>query len=117
MDHYPSEKFSQAVDSLATGLGSLQERIASAFAYGLSHLLPRHEDLLPPEVANRLREYEEEWSALGDVGGKGQIAVWVSGLSDDEAIEVATWINATASRLNMEYWIAAGRSRATSTAP
>lgn len=102
-DHYPSEKFSQAVDILATGLAPLQRRIEDAFSIRLMNLRAHH-DKLPEEASDELRNLEAEWSAVEDSEGRGGIPVWADQLSDERAVEIASWIVETAALLNREYW-------------
>ena len=101
-DHYPPEKFSAAVRTLALGSESLQERIANAFANSL-HLLLDHQGLAP-DVAQKLRQYKVAWRAVTDPGPSGSIQVWATRLSDDDAMEIARWIVDTASELDRQFW-------------
>ena len=101
-DHYPCEKFSAAVSSLAVSPKSLQERIANAFAGNL-HLLLDH-PALAPDTARRLKDYGAAWDAVTDSRGKGTIYVWAMQLSDDEATEIARWIVDTAWQLHRQLW-------------
>ncbi len=101
-DHYPSEKFSAAVDTLATSPRLLQERIADAFSHSLMHLIGNA--AVPEDVKEKLAEYDAAWSAVEDAGAQGTISVWASGLSDDEAMDIATWIVEKAFELDRQYW-------------
>ena len=100
--HYPTEKFSDATRTLAMGRESIQKRVAAAFEYSLVHLtaIPS----VPANVAQKLQDFGDAWDAIGDTGGRGQISVWVSGLTDDEAVEIAGWIVETAWELERQYW-------------
>lgn len=102
-DHYPSEKFYVAADTLATSPMPLQERIANAFIHSLTLLLA-HLDALDEDTKEKLQEYEAAWNAVDDPSGQGTIKVWASGLSDDEATEIATWIVETAFELHRQFW-------------
>ena len=103
-DYYPSEKFSQAVDTLATSLLPLQKRIADAF-FPLSNLTaPMHLDKLPGDTIQKLKEYEAAWRSIDDPDGEGTLKIWASRLSNDEAIEIASWIVETSAELNRQYW-------------
>jgi hypothetical protein len=83
------ERFHRAVHGLAVGSAPLNERIADVFATDLSDLAPTD---LPHEVGARLKAYQREWRALGDVGPEGRIRVWARSLSLEKAREVAHWI-------------------------
>jgi hypothetical protein len=102
-DHYPSEKFYNAVDTLATSSRPLQQRIADAFSHSL-HLLLVHSDALPGDTKQKLIEYEAAWNAVDDAGEQGTINVWARRLSDDEAMEVASWIVEQAFELHRQFW-------------
>ena len=100
---YPSEKFYNAVDTLATSTRPLQQRIADAFVHSLYPLLA-HSDVLDDDTEAKLREYEAAWNSVDDPARQGNINVWASGLSDDEAIEIASWIVEKAFELHRQFW-------------
>ncbi len=101
-DHYPSEKFSAAVGTLAASPRPLQGRIADAFVYSLDRLIGN--PAVPEDVKEKLAEYNAAWRAVEDAGEQGTISVWASGLSDDEAMDIATWIVDKAFELDRQYW-------------
>ena len=101
-DGYPSEKFYKAVDTLATSPRPLQERIADAFSHSLMHLIGHA--ALPEDVKEKLAEYDAAWSAVDDAGEQGTIKVWASRLSNDEAMQIASWIVEKAFELHRQFW-------------
>ncbi len=101
-DQYPSEKFYVAVDTLATSPQPLQKRIADAFVHSLNLLIGN--PAVPEDVKQKLAEYDAAWSAVEDAGEQGTINVWARGLSDDEAMDIATWIVEKAFELDRQYW-------------
>jgi|GEM_PF-6984084 len=103
-DYYPSEKFSQAVGILAVSPLPLQKRIANAFFHLSTLLAPMHSVNLPQDTKQKLQEYDATWRSVDDPAGLGKLIIWANSLSDDEAIEIASWILETTFRLNREYW-------------
>ncbi len=101
-DHYPSEKFSVAVKTLATSSRPLQERIAYAFSHSLMLLIGN--PAVPEDVKEKLAEYDAAWAAVEDAGQQGTINVWARGLSDDEAMDIAAWIVEKAFELEHQFW-------------
>jgi len=83
---YPHEQFSGAISSMATGLGSLQERIADALNYRICHV---KESDIPVAARYDLYSMMEEIAKVEPKGDEGQNNAWALGLSDDGAIKWA----------------------------
>ena len=85
---YAWQKFFAAVQTLADGTGSLQDRLKDAFGGALIHLQPQD---LPKEHRNEfadLRARITKETSLGD----GTIAATTSVMSDEDAMQIADQI-------------------------
>ena len=82
---YARQRFREAVLRLASGHGSIQERVSAAF-HALDTAITH--DRVPGEVGAYLHDFAELWRASND----GSIDLWARGLSVDEAVEIATWL-------------------------
>jgi len=90
------EKFAAAVRKLATGRGSIQERLVGA----LREVYQAKEDEdVPIDVALEIQQFERLWNAAQQMGGEGQIEAWTRTLPDGEAVEIADWIVSAEYRL------------------
>lgn len=75
-------RFFAAVLALARHTGSLQDRLADAYA---DHLLQVTADELPPELRPAFREVEERMNAAEPEGDEDPFQAAARRLSDDEA--------------------------------
>jgi ADP-ribosylglycohydrolase len=82
---YARQRFREAVSRLATGYGSVQERVNAAF-HALDTAIKN--DRVPGRLGEALRQSSNAWLNSGD----GSIDAWAQGLSVDEAVEIATWL-------------------------
>jgi hypothetical protein len=82
---YSRQRFREAVSRLATGHGSIQERVCAAF-HALDTAIKN--DRVPGRLGEMLRQSSNAWLNSGD----GSIDTWSLGLSVDEAVEIATWL-------------------------
>jgi len=87
---YAQEKFHQAINTLATNPGRIQERVIDAWIYGLIHIEPERD--LPKEVLEEFLDRKKEITKGSAAEGEGLIASTVNGMSEDEAMEEASWI-------------------------
>lgn len=101
------EKFSAAVDALATHPGSIKERLISAYA-GSVLSVRDYPGGVPAGFAQRLNELHARMTA---VPGDGSIAATVNAMPDDEAVECAKEIVAITWQLRAEGNGRSSRSR------
>ena len=84
---YGRQKLWQPVDSLATGTGTIQERLESA-AMGLSG--PRlFENQLPVELHRKLEAIVEDLTRTPAQGDEGSIKATTRTMSDEEGAKLA----------------------------
>jgi hypothetical protein len=110
---YACEKMSQVVDALATGHGTLQDRLASAIHPAFEGAVDdaRLEDYLPPDLLLRMEAVHVRISAL-DPGaeGQGRISATLNAMPDSEAAGIASEMIEVAYRIWREgirsgiYW-------------
>jgi hypothetical protein len=93
---YTHEKLSQAVDSLATGTGSIQDRLLNA-ALAL-HVL-RAKDF-PEEMANEFSSLWQEFTKQPAMANEGTLQATILRMSDGEAAEWASRILHLHSRIS-----------------
>ncbi len=83
---YPNEKFSSAIDCLATSPKSIQERICDAYIFNLIHVKPNE---VPPEIRLDFEQLSATLTSAEPKGDEGSAAATTSRMSDDEAIGIA----------------------------
>ena len=84
---YGRQKLWQAVDALATGTGTIQERLESA-AMGL-HGLRSFEDQLPVELHRELEATSQDLTKVPAQGNEGRIRATLRTMSDEEGAKLA----------------------------
>ncbi len=93
---YAWENFHMAIRSLA-GLGTIQERLASAYNLHLIHVAPEE---LPPEVRELFKQVQEELTKAKAVENVTSVEATVSKMSDEVALDyvdkIITMIDAVA---------------------
>jgi len=110
---YACEKMSQVVDALATGSGTLQERLAFAIHPPFDGAVhdAQLEDYLSSDLLTRMEAIQIRMSAL-DPGaeGQGKINATLNAMPDSEAAEIASEMIGVAYRIWREgirtavYW-------------
>ena len=83
---YGREKLYQALNTLATGTGSIQERLESV-AIGWTGLPASFPDLLPADLMPELRALIEQLTKIQ--GPEGAIRATTQAMSDREGAEIA----------------------------
>jgi hypothetical protein len=86
---YGWEKLSQAVATIATSQGSLQERLQSAYMPALSAVRPVN---VPDEQLETLAEIKERLTSTPAKGSEGGLAASAAALSDQDAVELISKI-------------------------
>ena len=84
--HYGREKLYLAVNTLATGTGSIQERLESV-AIGWIGLAPSFPDLLPANLMPELKAITEQLTKVQ--GHDGAIRATMQAMSNEEGAELA----------------------------
>jgi hypothetical protein len=84
---YGRQKLWQAVDALATGTGTIQERLANA-AMGLSGLRP-FENQLPVELHSQLKAIVQDLTRTPAQGDEGSIKATTRTMSEEEGAKLA----------------------------
>lgn len=97
---YPNEKFSAAVNSMATSPKSLQERICDAYVYNLIHVKP--EDL-PESVQHDFIQLAKKLTAVEPKSDEGSVAATTRQMSTTDAIEIADIIVRLADDIRSDY--------------
>ena len=95
---YGQEKFSTAVHTLATNPGRIRERLAAAWIYSLNNVDPDRD--LPSQLQADFRAQATKIRSGTPTGQEGTIRAFTDTLSEDEAMERAAWIVATAYELD-----------------
>jgi hypothetical protein len=95
---YPRQRFRLAVARLATGHGSIQERVSAAF-HALDTAISHGR--VPGDIGIQLNSFAALWSE----GPDSSIDRWALNLTVDEAVEIATWL-LQASYAVEELWLA-----------
>jgi NAD(P)-dependent dehydrogenase (short-subunit alcohol dehydrogenase family) len=93
-----SRHFFTATVALATHTGSLQERLADAYA---DHLLPVVASDLPAELQPVFREVEDRMTAVEEAAGDDPFRTAAEQLSDDQARALIERIVALFGRLSV----------------
>lgn len=83
---YAKEKFSDAIDSMATSPKPLQIRIADAYIYSLIHL---QKDELPQEIQPRFQALQDRLTSVEAMGDEGRVMASVKDMSTEEAMDLA----------------------------
>jgi hypothetical protein len=87
--NYCLQKAKQAVSTLATGRGRINERLNNAF-YDIGHLLL---DKLPEgDPQNTYRKFNEHITAVEARGSEGNVQATLNAISEDEARSIAQLI-------------------------
>ncbi len=86
---YVDEKLSMGVRTLAASLGSLQDRLLSAFV-GELHLV--RADDLPEHLRGRWEGIEARMTSSPAVGSEGLFQATASKMTDEDALDLATQI-------------------------
>ncbi len=84
---YASEKLAVAVDTLATGLGRIQERLADAYTSSVMRIEPERD--LPAQLWREFNAIAAVMTSAEPVGDEGSIEASASRMSDGEAQSVA----------------------------
>lgn len=87
--NYNMEKLSNAVRSLATGKGSIQDRLINAYIYHLIHVNP---DFLSEDNKVLYLSLQDKVTRKEAKGNEGSVKATVELMSDDEAQEIASQI-------------------------
>ena len=98
---YPNEKFSTAVDIMATSPDSIQRRVADAYRYSLLRLNP--EDL-PEEIQSRFIALSQKLTRIEPKGDEGSVVATTSQMQTDEAISIAKEILEMAHLVMRDYY-------------
>jgi hypothetical protein len=90
---YAEEKYVTALDSLATGDGSLRDRLLNAYVSQANRAVPLSDGLgapLPDDLAARITAFDERMTAVKDDGHKfGWTGATVDAMTDDEVQRAA----------------------------
>jgi hypothetical protein len=86
---YTWEKFHVAVSSLASGTGSIQERLCNAYTYSLMLLEVHKPDDLPAEMRDDFEQIVRELTAVEPVGSEGSVQASTNAMTDLKASEIA----------------------------
>lgn len=97
---YSYEKMSNAVHTLAVGLGSLQQRIADAYLYSIIHV---KRDELPENTLAKFDKMDRTMHSGTPIGDEGLINASARNLTDNEASEVAEAILFIADEVESAY--------------
>ena|SRR5215216_5083911 len=84
---YGWEKFHVAVLCLASGRGSIQDRLANAFVSALIRLEPKED--LPPELQTEFSSIVEEMTKVGPTGDEGSIMATANIMPAERASAIA----------------------------
>ena len=85
-NQYPNEKFSRAVNDLATSSKPIQERICDAYICNLIHVKVSD---LPESIRFEFEEFCSKLTSIDPKGDEGRVAATTSHMSTNEAIEIA----------------------------
>lgn len=84
---YTWEKLYAAVLILASGTGSIQERLCNAYADSLMRLQDRND--FPVEMRDDFEAIQNELTAVQPLGDEGSIKASTNAMTDDKASEIA----------------------------
>ena len=85
-DNSANEKLYLAVSALATGTGTIQDRLTEAFAFNLSLL---KQDDGPNDLMRKIFDLTARMTRQSAKGEEGTVAATAAILSDQEAMEIA----------------------------
>lgn len=88
-NQYPNEKFSDAVDTMASSPKSIQERVGDAYVFSLIHVETGN---IPEEIRSQFDELKRKLTRVEAVGDEGRVAATTRQMSTDEAVEIANEI-------------------------
>ncbi len=83
---YPDEKFTNAIDTMATSPKSIQERVGDAYLFNLIHVKTEE---VPEEIQAEFDEVKKKLTRVEAVGDEGSVAATTTQMSTNEAIEIA----------------------------
>lgn len=86
---YTWEKFHVAVSSLASGTGSIQERLFNAYTGSLMLLEVHEPNDLPADMRDDFEEITRKLTAVEPVGDEGSVWASTNAMTDMEASEIA----------------------------
>ncbi|MCF8104862.1 MAG: hypothetical protein K9K64_05225 [Desulfohalobiaceae bacterium] len=98
---YPNEKFSQAIETMATSPKPIQDRIADAYLNHIDYVNP--EDV-PEEVRYQFHVVNEKMTKVDPVGNEGSVVASARQLTDNEAVELANKIVLIADAVRSDYF-------------
>jgi hypothetical protein len=84
--HYAFEKFLVGVDTLATGVGRIRERLEGAFVSGLVMV---EADDLPEPFRRKFQEITAEVTSKKAASDEGTLAATIRTLSEDRCADIA----------------------------
>ena len=87
---YAHEKFSLAIDGMATSPASIQLRIADAY---ISQLIRLNEQDLPEDIRTDFRLMREQLTSRSPEGDEGSVMATVNKMSEEEATAIARKIS------------------------
>lgn len=87
--NYTWEKFYVAVSSLASGTGSIQERLCNAYTGSLMLLNIHEPNDLPADMRNDFEEITRELTTVDPVGDEGSVRASTNAMTDMKASEIA----------------------------
>lgn len=83
---YPKEKFSDAINTLATSPKSIQKRVCDAYIYSLIHIKPEE---IPEEIQNQFKSIIKKLTCVEAIGDEGNAAATTNEMKTDDAISIA----------------------------
>jgi hypothetical protein len=98
---YPNEKFSRAINTLATSPKSIQERIADAYVYDIIHV--KAEDV-PEDSRYRFEELQRKMTSVEPESDEGSVVASTQKLTTDEAVQIANEIMELADVIQCYYY-------------
>ncbi len=84
---YTWEKLHDAVLTLASGTGSIQERLCDAYVYSLIRL--QKQDDFPVEMRDDFEVIQKELTAVQPFGEEGSVKASTNAMTDDKASKIA----------------------------
>lgn len=101
--NYTWEKFHVAVSALASGTGSIQERLCNAYIYSLMLLEVHEPNDLPETMRNDFEEITRELTAVEPSEGEGSVQASTNAMTDTKASEIAEKILSLYNRITRMY--------------
>lgn len=98
---YPDEKFTSAVDTMASSPKTIQERVGDAYLFNLIHVKTEE---VPEEIQAKFDEVKKKLTRVEVGGGEGNVAATTTQMSTDEAIEIANEILHMAHVVKCDYY-------------